>query len=443
VVASPYQPKTVSGIVWVPDDPPTGTNPAVRKAFLRSTGDICVCLCDDVILDAGWLQEPLSLLKSVDEIVAVGQPPPGRSWYCFGLRYANFPLFHRQTAQEHWQHFLPYTSQWGDPSFSLSVWETGGRVLQSSRHPIHFREHGPTHPESPLSNKRAIFEADFRLFLRDHRALAEEWCQINGHWPLSEDWLLANPGAFNYPSASPPQNSPSCCNRRMPKPNLDMAHDTLEKAYGLIEQYLRSTPRPVIIELGMCNGNHTGMLLNWVYRARYIGFEPDPRNVEKIKELGLHKMITFFAAAMGNITGPTTFHLATPNELGQIGCSSLSAFTPVLTQCWPWLKEQGTVTVPSIRMDDFCRLYDVKYIDFLWMDVQGGERLVFEGARQTIPNIGMIWTEYDGGTLYADSSTLADILKWFPGWNVLADCGGDVLLWNPDYMHQREALRPA
>jgi len=210
--------------------------------------------------------------------------------------------------------------------------------------------------------------------------------------------------------------------------------DTLEKAYSLIAQYLRALYRPVVLELGMCNGFHTQMLLKLCNDPTYIGFEPDPRNIWRIKGTELDRRIIFYSAAMGHVTGKIPFHLATPDpESNVAGSSSISEFTPVLTQCWPWLKEQETITVDCYRLDDFCHENNVKYIDFIWMDVQGAERLVFEGGQNMLPNIGMIWTEYDGGTLYKDSSTLTDILKWVPGWTVLADCGGDALLQNPSY----------
>ena len=222
-----------------------------------------------------------------------------------------------------------------------------------------------------------------------------------------------------------------------------MACDTLEKAYALMEQYLRSICHPVVFELGVCDGYHTNMLLGWCDEPTYFGFEPDPRNVQKLRRNGIARRILFQEAAVGHVTGPVDFHLATPDPSGHgFGASSISAFTPVLTQEWPWLKEQENIRVPCFRLDDFCRLGGLDHIDFLWMDVQGAERLVFEGGQNMIPRTGLIWTEYDGGTLYADSSTLPDILKWFPGWDVLADCGGDVLLWNPAYIRNRDRLTP-
>jgi len=202
-----------------------------------------------------------------------------------------------------------------------------------------------------------------------------------------------------------------------------------------MREHIARTAAPVIFELGMCDGYHTNMLLSWVNGPLfyYYGFEPDPRNVARIRGTGLPSRINFYPDAIGHVTGKIPFHLATPEPNGGIGSSSISEFTPVLTQCWAWLKCQGDVEVQCWRLDDFCAANEVDRIDFLWMDVQGAERLVFDGAPKMLEKTRLLWTEYDGGTLYKDSSTIADILARFPGWTVLADIGGDVLLKNPAY----------
>ena len=206
----------------------------------------------------------------------------------------------------------------------------------------------------------------------------------------------------------------------------------MEYAYACIRDHIARTQHPVIFELGVCDGYHTDMLLSWCTSAScFHGFEPDPRNVAKIHACGLSKRINFHPDAVGHVTGKQPFYLSTTEPNGCVGQSSLSEFTPVLTESWPWLKLKETIEVQCWRLDDFCAQVGVDHIDFIWMDVQGGERLVFDGAPLLLPKTRLVWTEYDGGTLYKDSSTLADILARFPGWVVLADCGGDVLLRNP------------
>ena len=209
--------------------------------------------------------------------------------------------------------------------------------------------------------------------------------------------------------------------------------DTVEFAYDLIRKYISSLQNPVIFELGMCNGDSTEMLLSWCNsQPIYHGFEPDPRNVARISTSNLPQRIIFNSSAVGHVTGSIPFYMATPEPGNDIaGSSSISEFTHVLTDCWPWLKCQETVDVWCWRLDDYCKVHKISHIDFIWMDVQGSERFVFDGAPIMLSKTKMVWTEYDGGTLYKDSSTIKDVLARFPGWSVEADCGGDVLLKNP------------
>ena len=211
-----------------------------------------------------------------------------------------------------------------------------------------------------------------------------------------------------------------------------MNKPTLEDAYSLMQAHLARIANPVIFELGMCDGYHTNLMLSWCQsQPQFYGFEPDPRNINKIRWSGLPGRISFYPDAVGHITGKIPFHLSTPEPNGATGSSSISEFTPVLTECWSWLKCQEDVEVQCWRLDDFCAQHQIDHIDFIWMDVQGAERLVFDGGPLMLPKTKMVWTEYDGGTMYKDSSNINDILARFPGWEVLADCGGDVLLKNP------------
>lgn len=211
----------------------------------------------------------------------------------------------------------------------------------------------------------------------------------------------------------------------------------LSVAYNAMQALVAATANPIIFELGMCDGYHTNMMLSWcTSQPRFFGFEPDPRNVSKIMSSGVTRNMSFYPDAIGHVTGKIPFHLSTPEPNGAVGASSLSEFTPVLTELWAWLKCQGDIEVQCYRLDDFCAQHSVDHIDLIWMDVQGGERLVFDGGPIMLPKTRMVWTEYDGGTLYKDSSTLNDVLARFPGWEVVCDCGGDVLLKNPAFTAQ-------
>ncbi len=209
-----------------------------------------------------------------------------------------------------------------------------------------------------------------------------------------------------------------------------MITDSIIEAHAYMRSHLASIVRPVIFELGMYDGEDSRMLLSWANDAAFYGFEPDPRNIARLKMLPL--LINFHPNAVGNVSGEVPFYLSSLDPNGNATSSSISRFNPALTERWPWLKCDKQITVLCWRLDDFCKIHGIDHIDLLWADVQGAERLVFAGAENILKNTKLIWTEHDDGTLYQDSSTANDIKKMLPGWKVIADTGSDMLLENPN-----------
>jgi glycosyltransferase involved in cell wall biosynthesis len=175
VVCSPYEPP--KACVWVKEEKPAGNNLSHRRAFSASTGEIVVCMCDDIRLEPGWLEEGLRLLEDGDCIVSLA---PLESNYCFGRLYANLPLCRRETVRRHWVYFFPYRAHWGDPAFSMSVWRSGGKVVET-KPLVYFRERDG-HPPVPV--KAEAFESDCGKFLKDFQDLANDW--------LCKNWRLFN-----------------------------------------------------------------------------------------------------------------------------------------------------------------------------------------------------------------------------------------------------------
>jgi len=204
-----------------------------------------------------------------------------------------------------------------------------------------------------------------------------------------------------------------------------------------LRRILADTPEAVIFELGACNGEYTKALFTACPNvARFFTFEPDPRNVDCVTKRAVDIAI-MVPAAIGNVTGKVPFYLASPQPNGEIGSSSISQFKDQTT-AFPWCKCEGTVEVDSWRLDDFCSMNAVSFVDLIFMDIQGAERLMIEGAQRMLKSTRYIWTEFEGrtlaseGTCYQDSSSLERILQMLPGWRVIEDTGGDALLFNPN-----------
>ena len=93
------------------------------------------------------------------------------------------------------------------------------------------------------------------------------------------------------------------------------------------------------------------------------------------------------------------------------------------------------------KLDDFEPLKNVK-IDFMWVDVQGAEDLVFSCAQETLKNTRYVYTEFSNYELYAGQLTLEKLLALFgDDWEVMNGVcppphpthGGDILLHNKNF----------
>ena len=102
----------------------------------------------------------------------------------------------------------------------------------------------------------------------------------------------------------------------------------------------------------------------------------------------------------------------------------------------PWCEFNKSVEVDSVTLDSFFENENLEKIDFIWMDVQGAEDLVFKGAKNLIDNdkIIYIYTEYSDKELYEGQIGLKQMLKTLPNYEIVDlfnESGGtDVLLKN-------------
>ena len=212
-----------------------------------------------------------------------------------------------------------------------------------------------------------------------------------------------------------------------------------------IKQFIQNLDVQVFVEIGMHFGLDTVDFRRIHPQARIVSFEPDPRNIQMIKKLGNDTICELYELALSNTNEPMDFYLSSGNATGILSSSS----DPLLAQNdWScssslkkptghltvhrWITFPNKVTVPCCKLDDFEPLKNTK-IDFMWVDVQGAEDLVFSCAQETLKNTHYVYTEYCNQQLYEGQLNLQEILRLFPGFKVLTDYGGDVLLQNTNF----------
>ena len=194
---------------------------------------------------------------------------------------------------------------------------------------------------------------------------------------------------------------------------------------------------PVVFEIGACNGDDSAYMLDVLLATgppfTYWVFEPDMRIGRYAEELynryrSRGADIRFSDTAFGAEVAEVDFYLS--GGEGFVGSSSirkpkhhLSAFPGCTFQ----LGKARCMT-----LDFFCGTCGVDHIDFVWMDVQGAEVDVLKGATQMLPRIRHIYTEYCDGELYEGEIGRDAILAMLPGFQLVKDYGGDILLRNKE-----------
>ena len=182
-------------------------------------------------------------------------------------------------------------------------------------------------------------------------------------------------------------------------------------------------PDGVIIEIGAHIGTDTVKLHNNLKPAVLYAFEPDPRNYYKIENLNLEnvEICDVFVGNVNRIVPVWWSYGQTPN--GRDHTDSNSLMEPKNNASW--IKFRKGVAYCH-TLDSMYFLEKVK-VDLIWMDVQGAELLVIEGAIETLNRTKYLYTECQEGR-YEGQPGLDKILAVLPNWKLVEKFGDNVLL---------------
>lgn len=71
-----------------------------------------------------------------------------------------------------------------------------------------------------------------------------------------------------------------------------------------------------------------------------------------------------------------------------------------------------SIDVACITLDDWAEANNIERIDFLWLDLQGVEPLVFQASPKVLENVEVIFTEISLIPLYKDSILYPEFKEW-------------------------------
>lgn len=163
----------------------------------------------------------------------------------------------------------------------------------------------------------------------------------------------------------------------------------------------------VYVDCG-ARGESSQPLLNAFSEARYIGFEPDAEECDRLVQQA-PEGYSFFPVAVGKQTGSATFYV-TQNP----GCSSLYVPNQNLfdsfMDCKPFFNILSTQQVKLITLDDYLSQQGIKDVDFLELDTQGAELDILQGAEKLLAsNLLGLRVEVEFLAMYQKQPLFADV----------------------------------
>jgi len=162
-------------------------------------------------------------------------------------------------------------------------------------------------------------------------------------------------------------------NDHVGKPVSEGCFETAEAAF--VERFLH--PGMTVLDIGAHHGLYTLLASKLVGPAgTVVAFEPSPRERKALLQhlkLNRCRNVTVEALALGSEEQEAVLHVVDGH---QTGCNSLR----------PPIVETGTspVRVQLVRLGDWLRKRKIDRVDFIKMDVEGGELEVLKGAEQLL-----------------------------------------------------------
>lgn len=201
---------------------------------------------------------------------------------------------------------------------------------------------------------------------------------------------------------------------------------------------LVNKPNPVIFDIGANDGADTARFCKMFPDGKFYAFEPDPRAIAKFKSRNLP--VTLFEGVVSDIDGSILFHQSAGNPSLRNVDPNWDASGSILNptqhiKVAPWITFPSDIIVKSITLDTFTKQNNIESIDFIWADIQGAEKNMIEGGKDTFENkVRYLYTEYSND-LYENAPRLETILELLPNYELLqvfepTIYGGDTLLKN-------------
>ena len=160
----------------------------------------------------------------------------------------------------------------------------------------------------------------------------------------------------------------------------------------------------IVFDIGANVGQTTLKYKKMFPKSQIYGFEPFLDVFKKYTDFYKgDKRVFAVNKAFSNKNGNATFFVNNN--------SYTNSLLPINTGFMEGFRTVKEISVETETIDSFCKRNNVQYIDILKLDVQGGELLVLEGAKEMLTEeaTGLIYTEVEFVEVYKSQPLFGDI----------------------------------
>ena len=207
--------------------------------------------------------------------------------------------------------------------------------------------------------------------------------------------------------------------------------------FNLLEYIL--PPHPIILEAGGHIGQDTKWMAELWHNGTIHSFEPHYHCFEILKNATIgYPNVALYPIALSNKSGIVSFYV----DGKQGGASSLLRPTDDINNTYFHIDLSKTTTVSCTTIDLWAQENNISIIDFFWIDVEGNELQLLQGAEKILENVRAIYTEVNLRTFWHGCTQYHILKKWLSqkgftevwtdllkGWN------GNVVFVNNAYKH--------
>jgi FkbM family methyltransferase len=163
-----------------------------------------------------------------------------------------------------------------------------------------------------------------------------------------------------------------------------------------------------ILDIGASFGQYARKARKRFPGAHIISFEALPDSFQKLNETFKEdKNFQCFNLALSNFTGKTVFRKSSNS-----GASSLLEMDDLHKTNYKESKDIVEIEVKCDTLDNILKGQKLQKNILMKLDVQGAEKMVLEGAKETLKNVQVIFSEVNFNTLYKGNVLFNDLVQF-------------------------------